>query len=523
MDELKPTDSRSNAVEFSVSELSLALKRTVEDAFGYVRVRGEISGYRGPHSSGHCYFALKDERARLEAVIWKGTFARLKFQPQEGLEVVATGRLTTFPGSSKYQIVIEQLEPAGAGALMALLEERKRRLAAEGLFAESRKKPLPFLPRVIGVVTSPTGAVIRDIIHRITDRFPLHVLVWPVRVQGETTAQEVANAVAGFNALGDDPSLPRPDVIIVARGGGSLEDLWGFNDEAVVRAVAASEIPVISAVGHETDWTLIDLAADRRAPTPTGAAEMATPVKADLEAILARLSARFKSAISRDLDRRRQTLRSTARAMPSPDQLFALPRRHFDECAARHVRALDMLVQKKRLRLNGVRLSPATLALRLTEARRSLSQCGTRLPVVFQNQLHQRRIRLDRDAARVTARGLLDRIRSADERLGNLSRRMDRAAEQRLRSFHTVLDQHERLMKSVSYQAILDRGFALVRDASEAPIKRAADISSGQVLNIQFADGPATAIAGTRPAAPKPTPGRKPSPSKDDGGQGRLF
>ncbi|MFC0207865.1 exodeoxyribonuclease VII large subunit, partial [Chelativorans intermedius] len=330
MNEDGKTDSLGNVAEFSVSEISQALKRTVEDAFGHVRVRGEVSGYRGPHASGHCYFALKDERARLEAVIWRGTFSKLRFQPQEGLEVVATGKLSTYPGSSKYQIIIDAIEPAGAGALMALLEERKRKLAAEGLFAQERKRPLPFMPRVIGVVTSPTGAVIRDIIHRITDRFPVHVLVWPVRVQGETTGDEVSAAVAGFNALERDGPIPRPDLLIVARGGGSLEDLWGFNDEAVVRAVAASQIPVISAVGHETDWTLIDLAADRRAPTPTGAAEMAVPVKAELEADLARLAARLKAAISRDVERRRQGLRAVARALPSPDQLFALPRRRFD-------------------------------------------------------------------------------------------------------------------------------------------------------------------------------------------------
>ncbi len=267
----------SNVAEYSVSELSGALKRTVEDAFGHVRVRGEISGYRGPHSSGHAYFALKDDKARLEAVVWRGSFGKLAFKPEEGLEVIATGKLTTFPGSSKYQIVIEAMEPAGAGALMALLNERRLKLEAEGLFAAERKRPLPFLPRVIGVVTSPTGAVIRDIRHRIADRFPLHVLVWPVRVQGETCGSEVSAAIEGFNAIPPGGKIPRPDVIIVARGGGSLEDLWGFNDEAVVRAAAASDIPLISAVGHETDWTLIDHAADRRAPTPTGAAEMAVP------------------------------------------------------------------------------------------------------------------------------------------------------------------------------------------------------------------------------------------------------
>ncbi|RVB29035.1 exodeoxyribonuclease VII large subunit, partial [Mesorhizobium sp. M7A.F.Ca.CA.001.07.2.1] len=271
------SESRTNAAEYTVSEISGALKRTVEDVFGNVRVRGEISGYRGPHSSGHAYFALKDDRARLDAVVWKGTMSRLKFRPEEGMEVIATGKLTTYPGKSNYQIVIDNLEPAGAGALMALLEERKRRLQAEGLFDAGRKRLLPFMPRVIGVVTSPTGSVIRDIIHRIKDRFPLHILVWPVRVQGETSGAEVTAAVNGFNALAWDGAIQRPDLLIVARGGGSLEDLWGFNDEALARAVAASGIPVISAVGHETDWTLIDLVADVRAPTPTGAAEIAVP------------------------------------------------------------------------------------------------------------------------------------------------------------------------------------------------------------------------------------------------------
>src|ERR1700752_816806 len=271
-----------NAPEFTVSEVSSALKRTVEDNFGHVRVRGEISGFRGPHSSGHCYFALKDENAKIEAVIWKGTYYRMRFKPQEGLEVIATGKLTTYPNSSKYQIVIEALEPAGIGALMALMEERKRKLAAEGVFDERRKQLLPWLPEVIGVVTSPTGAVIRDILHRLSDRFPRHVLVWPVKVQGDGSAEQVAAAIRGFNALPVGGRIPRPDVLIVARGGGSLEDLWSFNEEIVVRAAAESMIPLISAVGHETDWTLIDLAADARAPTPTKAAEWAVPKFADL-------------------------------------------------------------------------------------------------------------------------------------------------------------------------------------------------------------------------------------------------
>ncbi|MEX0852273.1 MAG: exodeoxyribonuclease VII large subunit, partial [Bauldia sp.] len=246
-------ETAANIAEYTVSELSNALKRTVEDAYGYVRVRGEISGFRGVHSSGHAYFTLKDEKARLEAVVWRTTLQRLKFKPIEGVEAVATGKLTTFAGQSKYQIVIEALEPAGVGALMALLEARRKALAAEGLFAEARKVPLPYLPRVIGVVTSPTGAVIRDILHRLGDRFPTRVIVWPVRVQGETSAAEVAAAIDGFNALPPGGAIPRPDLLIVARGGGSLEDLWSFNEEVVVRAAANSAIPLISAVGHETD------------------------------------------------------------------------------------------------------------------------------------------------------------------------------------------------------------------------------------------------------------------------------
>ncbi len=272
----------SNAHEFTVTEISQSVKRTVEEQFGHVRIRGEITGYRGPHSSGHAYFALKDEKARIEAVIWRGVFSKLRFKPEEGMEVIASGKLTTYPGSSKYQVVIDNIEPAGAGALMALLEQRRKQLAAEGLFDASRKKELPYLPQTIGVITSPTGAVIRDILHRLDDRFPTHVIVWPVRVQGDTCGAEVANAINGFNALPIDGPIKRPDLLIVARGGGSIEDLWGFNEEEVVRAAAASQIPLISAVGHETDVTLIDYASDRRAPTPTGAAEMAVPVKSEL-------------------------------------------------------------------------------------------------------------------------------------------------------------------------------------------------------------------------------------------------
>src|SRR5260221_3129941 len=297
--------ARLNIPEWTVSELSAALKRTVEDAFGYVRVRGEISGFRGPHSSGHCYFALKDEGAKIDAVVWRSALARMRIKPEEGLEVLVTGRLTTYPGKSTYQIVIEAIEPAGIGALMALVEERKKKLAAEGLFDEARKQLLPWLPEVIGIVTSPTGAVIRDILHRLQDRFPRRVLVWPVKVQGEGSAEQVAAAIRGFNALPEGGTIPRPDLLIVARGGGSLEDLWSFNEEIVVRAAADSVIPLISAVGPQTDITLIDFAADKRAPTPTAAAEMAGPRRRGLFAAVDGLVRRALSCWARGQDDRR--------------------------------------------------------------------------------------------------------------------------------------------------------------------------------------------------------------------------
>ena len=360
----------TNALEVSVSELSSALKKTVESTFGYVRVRGEISGFRGPHSSGHCYFSLKDERARLEAVIWRGVAGKLKHMPEEGMEVIASGKLTTYPGSSKYQIVIDAIEPAGAGALMAMLEKRREKLAAEGLFDEARKQLLPYMPKVVAVVTSPTGAVIRDVLHRLSDRFPLHVIVWPVRVQGESSGAEVANGIHQLNNLQEQLDLPAPELIIVARGGGSLEDLWGFNDEVVVRAAAQSMIPVISAVGHETDWTLLDHVADWRAPTPTAAAEKAVPVKADLEAHLAGISARLRASQSRLLEQRKNTLQALARGISSPDMMLAMPRRRLDEAAGRLFRALNVHTDQARERLQ--RYRPANIWARLKQSHSTL-------------------------------------------------------------------------------------------------------------------------------------------------------
>ena len=357
----------ANAPEFSVSELSGAIKRALEDGFGYVRLRGEISGYRGPHSSGHCYFALKDDKAKIDAVIWKGAFGRLRFKPEEGMEVVVQGRITTFPGSSKYQIVIEALDPAGAGALMVLLDERKRKFAAEGLFEEARKKPRPFLPKVVGIITSPTGAVIRDMLAGFHERFPTCVLLWPVRVQGEGSAAEVAAAIRGFNALQADGKIPRPDVLIVARGGGSLEDLWSFNEEIVVRAAAESHIPLISAVGHETDWTLLDLVADARAPTPTKAAEWAVPKYSELIETLDKLQLRKRTAVRRLLESVRTHLKAASRGLPTLDDLVAMPRQRFDAIDRRLSRALLANARAhatKLARISG-RLTTAPLTQRL--------------------------------------------------------------------------------------------------------------------------------------------------------------
>ncbi|MBN9550461.1 MAG: exodeoxyribonuclease VII large subunit [Alphaproteobacteria bacterium] len=493
------TESRSNATEYTVSEISGALKRTVEDAFGNVRVRGEISGYRGPHSSGHAYFALKDERARIDAVVWKTTMARLKFRPEEGMEVIASGKLTTYPGKSNYQIVIDNLEPAGAGALMALLEERKRRLQAEGLFEAGRKRRLPFMPKVIGVVTSPTGSVIRDIIHRIKDRFPLHVLVWPVRVQGETTAREVTAAVNGFNALSWEGPIRQPDVLIVARGGGSLEDLWGFNDEGLARAVAASGIPVISAVGHETDWTLIDFVADMRAPTPTGAAEIAVPVRADLEATLASLGARLRAAVSRKLERKQQMVRAAARALPSPDQLLALPRRRFDDATSRLGRGLTVNIERKRASRDIARARAAFFAI-----------------------VRERRARFSRTATRLSPAPIVRRQKQQADALATLTRRQDQATARRLDRLRAALTQADRLLSTLSHKAVLARGFALVKDADGAVIKRVAELAPGAALQLEFADGNAEAIATSGGARPK-LAAKSPAKAKEPGNQGSLF
>lgn len=493
-----------NTPEWSVSDLSGALKRTLEDAFGFVRVRGEISGYRGPVASGHVYFSLKDANAKIDAVIWKGVFGRLKTRPQEGLEVIATGKITTFAGKSSYQIVIDSLEPAGIGALMALLEERRRKLAAEGLFDEGRKQLIPFLPVTVGVITSPTGAVIRDILHRLEERFPRRVIVWPVRVQGETSAAEVANAIAGFNALPEGGRIPRPDVIIVARGGGSLEDLMGFNEEVVVRAAAASLIPLVSAVGHETDVTLIDHAADLRCPTPTGAAEKVVPVRSELLGQVTDLSRRLSGASLRLSERRRSDLRALARALPTPENLLAGPRQRLDLAAAKLGPALakNARVHEQRLAQLDRRLHGQSPAARLATHAARLDGLGKRLAA----------------ARGAIFRAERDRVARAGDRLDSVAGRAQAAFARQVQRRRDRLESLWVLAASLGPQAVLARGYALVREESGDLLRSAAAARPGLSLQITLADGSFGAVVPGGAAVRQPA--RKSSPT---GGQGDLF
>jgi exodeoxyribonuclease VII large subunit len=502
-------EPRLNIVEWTVSELSSALKRTVEDAYGHVRVRGEVSGFRGPSPSGHVYFRLKDDKAVIEAVIWKREFARMRMPPREGLEVVVTGRLTTFSGSSKYQIVIDTLEPAGLGALMALLEERKKKLAAEGLFDPARKQLLPFLPDVIGVVTSPTGAVIRDILHRLEDRFPRRVLVWPVRVQGDGSAEQIAVAIRGFNALPEAGSIPRPDLVIVARGGGSLEDLWSFNEESVVRAAAGSMIPLISAVGHETDITLIDFAADKRAPTPTAAAEMAVPVRSELLVQVDSLARRSLACWQRCQEARRTELRAAMRALPTVEELFSMPRQRLDHAAAR--------------------LTLQTLHTRIARERQQIALLGQRSRQCLRHGVERRRERFEQLAQRLSAARFAyanarrAQIERARERTWALFARATHAANALLQNRAARVERSERLLTAVSYRGVLARGFALVRAADGKPLRSAAAVTAGLQLSIEFTDGRVRATADGAPAVTTPAAPAKPPRRGGGEGQGSLF
>lgn len=510
MTDLAPNDS--NAPPYSVSELAFALKRTLEDRYGFVRLRGELSKVTH-HGNGHVYLTIKDDKSAIDGVVWKGNVRGLGVRPEHGLEVIVTGKITTYPAGSRYQIVIDSMEAAGVGALLAQLERLKAKLAGEGLFDAQRKRPLPSMPAVVGVITSPTGAVIRDILHRIRDRWPCQVLVWPCVVQGDAAAGQVSAAIRGFNAIQPGGPVPRPDVLIVARGGGSVEDLWAFNDEALARAVAEGTIPLISAVGHETDTTLIDFVSDRRAPTPTAAAEMATPVLAELRALISDFDRRLNRCGSRTIEERRTRLVSAARGLPRPDDILALAQQRFDIASGRldaalhrntTVHAQDLLKVTARLTPDALRRQHAAKADRLADLGRRLNACGTRS---------------------------VDRVEN-HARLPLLWARMDSAGKRRLARAEDQLANLDKLRLSLNPRRPLELGFALVRKADGTIIRSSAALALGDHVALQFADGEREAVIGnegppplsTPPAAvrPAPAPPRpKPAPPKTE--QGDLF
>ncbi len=511
-----------NEPEFSVTEISTAIKRVIEGEFGHIRIRGEVGRVSRPRS-GHIYLDLKDDKSVLNGVIWKGVASRLSVQPEEGMEVVATGRMTTFGGQSRYQIVIEDIKPAGMGALMAMLEKRKKALEAEGLFAPERKRPLPYLPEIIGVVTSPSGAVIRDILHRLRDRFPRKVLIWPVAVQGEKCAPEVARAIAGFNALTPGGALPRPDLLIVARGGGSIEDLWGFNEEIVARAAAASEIPLISAVGHETDTTLIDYVSDKRAPTPTAAAELAVPVRLELLAWADNQGARLSRALTQAIGLRGQRLRDLSRALPRPDSLLDGPRQRMDRAADRLPQALIGMVQRRRVQLSesAGSLRPAILARHLAEDRRRLADRAPRLDSGLVAAVARKREALDRRTDRLSIAPIRRQTTQAREHLDGLSRRLSKAGQAQMQGWRSQIDALDRLRETLGYTATLQRGYAVVRNESGAVLTTAKSAGKASALEIQFADGRITTGKGI--AGSGGSSGGTPKPRKKPPEQGSLF
>jgi len=483
--DLAPADASGNMPILTVGELAFALKRTVEDAFGRVRLRGEISGFKR-HTSGHCYFRLKDMDAAIEAVLFRGSAGKLTIKPEDGMEVIATGRVTTYPGRSQYQIIVDTVELAGQGALLKLIEDRRKRLEAEGLFDADRKRALPFLPEVIGVVTSPTGAVIRDILHRLADRFPRHVLLWPVLVQGDGAAEQVARAIRGFNALEKNGAVPRPDLLIVARGGGSLEDLMAFNEEAVIRAAADSQIPLISAVGHETDTTLIDFASDRRAPTPTAAAEMAVPVRAELLGQVMDDGARLVRSYSRMIGDRAERLAALARVMGDPQRLLEDFAQRLDD-------------RWERLRLAGDGMF-ARVRSKIAEA-----------------------------AAALRPQRLFALLEQRDERLDGVGQRLATAGVRALSDAERHVAQLGKLLDSYSHKSILERGFALVVGADGHLVASAAEAKAGDGVTLRFHDGERGAVIDGTPssaggaekkaAAAKPAKAQPPS----SGGQGSLL
>ena len=474
------SDSGTNAHEFTVSELAFSLKRSIEQQFGHVRVRGEL-GRVTIAKSGHCYLDIKDDKAVINSIIWKGVMNRLSMRPEEGMEVICEGKLSTYPGRSNYQLIVDKMELAGAGALMALFEKRKAALAAEGLFEAGRKVDLPFMPKTIGVVTSPTGAVIRDILHRIEDRFPSHVLVWPVLVQGDKAAEQIASAITGFNHA---EGFPRPDVLLVARGGGSLEDLWCFNEDIVVRAAAASTIPLISAVGHETDWTLIDYVSDYRAPTPTGAAEIAVPVRADYIETLADYGLRLGRGLRRNVSENKnklaaarlprleavlsapqQKLDLASTRLPTPDRMFSPAQQKFALASSKLPslgRLLDSPLQK--LKAASDRLRRGEL-LRANDRRRDrLDAAGKSASFAAKRKVE----RLENQTLHIGQRLIIN------PELERLSQRLSKAGQ---------------LLEAFSYQGVLARGYALVSDKNGKVVRSVSNLSPGDFAELTFHDG----------------------------------
>ena len=484
----------------------------IEDTFGHVRVKGEL-GRVTIAKSGHCYLDIKDDRAVINSIIWKGQMSRLSMLPEEGMEVICEGKLTTYPGRSNYQLVISKMELAGAGALMALFEKRKRALEAEGLFAPERKRDLPFMPKTIGVVTSPTGAVIRDILHRISDRFPSHVLVWPVLVQGDRAAQQIASAVTGFNQA---DGFARPDVLIVARGGGSLEDLWCFNEEVVVRAVASSDIPVISAVGHETDWTLVDYASDYRAPTPTGAAEVAVPVRADWLETVADYGLRMTRGLRRNVSERNTRL--SAARLPRLEAVLSSPQQRLDLTSARLPKP-EQLFAPMAQKLDRARLPRLQNIITPFEARLHRLQIPRveRLLLPLSQRLVQTGQRLRPDAIK------RENMRRS-ERLIQFGNRIENGANRKIETQTKRLDKAAQLLEAFSYQGVLKRGFAVVSDDRGKLVRSKDGVSSGEGVTLTFADGAREAViaGGTVKMKPKPKP-KKQTPKPTQKTQQDLF
>jgi exodeoxyribonuclease VII large subunit len=515
MDLLDDPTPGSNTPEFSVTEIAGTVRKLVEAELGWVRVKGEV-GRVVLARSGHLYFDLKDDRNVLSCMTWKGQVPGLGVMPEEGMEVVAEGKMTASGMQSKFSLNAQRLSVAGEGAFMALLEKRKKMLAAEGLFDEGRKKPLPYLPDIIGVVTSTQGVVIRDILHRLRDRFPRKVLVWPVAVQGQSSKDEVAAAIAGFNALTPGGALPRPDLIIVARGGGSIEDLWSFNEEVVARAAAASDIPLISAVGHETDTTLIDFVSDKRAPTPTAAAELAVPVRLDLLAWVSEQEARLKRALSQGVAQREQRLRDLARALPNLESLLANPRQRYDITSQRLTDALLRAAQLKRQKLTETSgaLRPSVLTNRTQNERRRVNDLGRQLAPSLARTLTRPTDHLSNLAARLTTRNpsaQLDRQR-AD--LDRLSQRFATRGQNQLEAARQKLDALERVRNSVGYKQTLKRGYAVVR-GDGAPVTTAKAAKAASSLEIEFQDGTVS------PSGASSKPAKKPKPEPPE--QGSLL